>query len=276
MNTDLFIVLALLGAAIVMFVRNRPQMDMVALIMMTALPLTGIISVEESLAGFSDPNIILIAALFVVGDALVRTGVTQRLGDWLLRRTGSSESRLLPPLMASVATVGSVMSSTAATALFIPVALRIARRTGIAASRLLMPLSMGALISGMMTLIATAPNLVVNAELTRRGFRGFNFFSFTPFGLVILALGIAYMLLARRWLTHEGGGKSHTQPQLQDWVEEYALAQREYRLRVGARSPLIGQTLGELELRGSANVDRIAIERPGRFAAELIQPVAST
>jgi di/tricarboxylate transporter len=277
MNRDLLIVIALLCVAIFMFVRNRPQMDVVAVIMMTALPLTGIITVDDALAGFSDANVILIAALFIVGDSLVRTGVTHRLGDWLLRRAGSSESRLVPLLMSIAAGVGSVMSSTAATALFIPVVLRVARRTGIAPNRLLMVLSSGALISGMMTLIATAPNLVVNSELVRSGFEGFHFFSFTPFGLTILALGILYMRVARRWLagtlptTGRGG-----QPHLMDWVEQYALAGREYRLRISKDSPLIGRALGSLELRSAAGLNIIAIERPGRFSAEIIQPVAST
>ncbi|MDR0780931.1 MAG: SLC13 family permease [Pseudomonadales bacterium] len=276
MNQDLLIVLALLGAAIVMFVRNRPAMDVVAVIMMTTLPLTGIISVEEALAGFSDPNIVLIAALFIVGDSLVRTGVTHRLGDWLLRCAGSSEGRLASLLMSITAGVGSVMSSTAATALFIPVVLRITRRTGIAPHRLLMVLSMGALISGMMTLIATAPNLVVNSALMRQGFEGFHFFSFTPFGVTILLLGILYMRLARRALTCDlPMTASARQPHLQDWVEEYALAGREYRLRIGKASPLIGRTLGSLGLR-TMGFNIIAIERPGLLTTEIIHPVAAT
>jgi di/tricarboxylate transporter len=277
MNRDLLIVIALLCVAIVMFVRNRPQMDVVAVIMMTALPLTGIITVEDALAGFSDPNIILIAALFIVGDSLVRTGVTHRLGDWLLKRAGASEGRLVPLLMSIAAGVGSVMSSTAATALFIPVVLRVSRRTGIAPNRLMMVLSMGALISGMMTLIATAPNLVVNGELMRRGFEGFHFFSFTPFGIAVLVLGIFYMRVARRWLT---GALSTTgrggQPHLMDWVEEYALAGREYRLRISKDSPLVGRALGSLELRSAAGVNIIAIERPAHFSVEIIQPAAAT
>jgi len=277
MNEDLFIVMALLFAAIVMFIRHTPRMDVVALVMMTALPLTGVITVQDALAGFSDPNIVLIAALFVVGESLVRTGVTHRLGDWLLRRAGSSEKRLVPPLMGIAAGVGSVMSSTAVVALFIPVVLRITQRTGIAASRLMMPLSAGALISGMMTLVATAPNLVVNSELMRHGFDGFHFFSFTPFGLSILAVGIAYMLVARRWLARDlPPGGTHNGPRLIDWVNEYALADREYRLRVVANSQLVGQALSQLELRSSAGVNIIAIERFGRFGKEIIRPTATT
>src|SRR5215469_18343208 len=102
--------------------------------------------------------------------------------------------------MAVVGGLGATMSSTAVTAIFIPVALRIAQSTGFPPSRLMMPMSVAALISGMTTLIATAPNLVVNSELERHGRTGFHFFSFTPFGAPILALGIVYMIFARRWL----------------------------------------------------------------------------
>jgi di/tricarboxylate transporter len=200
MNTDLAIVLTLLAATIVMFALNRPRMDAVALIMMTVLPLTGVITMSDALAGLSDPNIVLIAALFVIGEGLVRTGVAQRLGDLLIRRAGHSEARLIMLLMVIVAGVGSFMSSTGVVAIFIPVVLRIARNAGIAAGRLMMPLSVAALISGMMTLIATAPNLVVHSQLVRQGHEGFHFFSFTPFGVPVLILALLYMLFARRWL----------------------------------------------------------------------------
>src|SRR6516164_6314425 len=144
MTTDLAAVLILLGAAIAMFALNRPRLDAVALIMLTALPLTGVLTVGEALAGFSDPNIVLIAALFVIGDGLVRTGVARRLGDWLIARAGSSDLLLLVLLMLVVCALGSMMSSTAVTAIFIPVALRIAQNTGKAPSRLMMPLSFAA------------------------------------------------------------------------------------------------------------------------------------
>src|SRR5262245_38250143 len=204
MNTELAIVLFLLAAAIAMFVVNKPRMDAAALIMLTVLPLTGAITMTEALAGFSDPNVILIAALFVIGEGLIRTGVVQRLGDWLKTKAGSSEIRLIVLLMIAVSALGAVMSSTAVTAIFVPVALRIAQKTGTSPTRLMMPLCFAALISGMLTLVATTPNLIVNSELVREGSEGLRFFSFTPFGLPILGLGIIYMIVTRRWL---GGSK---------------------------------------------------------------------
>ncbi len=278
MNLDLAMVLGLLAAAVAMFAAGRPRMDAVALLMLAVLPLTGVITMTEALAGFSDANVVLIALLFVIGEGLVRTGVAQRLGDWLVARAGSSETRLIVLLMAVVASLGAVMSSTGVVAIFIPIVLRIAKSTGTAPSRLMMPLSVAALISGMMTLVATAPNLVVDAELRRSGAAGFEFFSFTPFGLPVLALGILYMLFARRWLSAEvatvGGGTSR--PQLRDWIEEYGLAGRERRVRVKNHSPLAGRTLEELQLRDKSGAHLLAIEREGRFAPEIMRPVATS
>ncbi len=279
MNTELAVVLALLVGAIVMFAINKPRMDVVALIMMTALPFTGVITMGEALAGFSDSNIVLIAALFVIGEGLVRTGVARKMGDLLISKTGKSEVRLLVLLMISVCALGSLMSSTAVTAIFIPVVLRVAASSGAAPGQLMMPLSFAALISGMMTLVATAPNLVVNSELVRQGYDPFGFFSITPFGIPVLILGILYMLVARRWLPGGGqdaGGEPARRPSLSDWIEEYNLAGREHRVRVPAGSPLVGKALADLELRSAAGVNIIAIERTRRFGRTLLQPTPQT
>ncbi|WP_353809826.1 SLC13 family permease [Agromyces sp. SYSU T00194] len=244
MTGDLLLVLALLAAAIAMFAVGRPRMDVVAVLVVVALPLTGVLTVPETLAGFADPNVILIAALFVVGEGLSRTGVTYRLGDWLAARAGTSATRLIVLLMLSVALLGAVMSSTGVVAIFIPVVLSIAARTGMSPRQLMMPLSFAGLVSGMLTLIATAPNLVVDAELVRHGNEGFDFFSVTPFGLVILALGIGYMLLARRMLgddqPHDAAASRRTFGSL---VGDYGVDRRTRRYLVGAASPLVGLAL---------------------------------
>ncbi|MFN0067104.1 MAG: SLC13 family permease [Limisphaerales bacterium] len=288
MNIELALVLALLGSAVAMFALNRPRMDAVALLMMAALPFTGVVTMNETIAGFSDSSIVLIALLFVIGEGLVRTGVAQQMGDWLNRMAGDSEVRLLVLLMTATGLLGSVMSSTGVVAIFIPVALRIAQATGTAPSRLMMPLSVAALISGMMTLVGTAPNLVVNSELqrdvvvdgavVRSGSEGFGFFSFTPFGAVVLVLGIGYMLFARRWLAAESaaGGPAARRPSMRDWVEQYKLTARQHLLRVTAASPFVGKTLAELDLRTAHHARIIAIERRRHFAREVIGPAANT
>jgi di/tricarboxylate transporter len=277
MNTELLLVLLLLAAAIVMFVANRPRMDVVGLLMIVLLPFTGVLTMSEALAGFADPSIVLIAALFVIGEGLVRTGVARRIGDWIGQTTGGHEGRALVMLMLAAAGLGAFMSGTAVVAIFIPIVLRLCQGTGASPRALMMPLSVAALLSGKLTLIATAPNLMVNAELVRRGFEGFGFFGITPFGLPILVLGVTYMLLARRLLRGGGQAAASTAPvarraRLQDWIELYDLPDREYRLRVSEDSPLAGRPLQDLKLRDKG-LNILAIERAGRFGVvDLVRP----
>ena len=278
MNLQLGWVLLLLLLAVVLFVRNKPRMDVVALLMIVALPLTGVLTVQETLAGFSDPSVVVIAALFVIGEGLVRTGIAYQLGERLMHRAGSSETRLIVLLMLTVAGLGSVMSSTGVVAIFIPVVLSIAARLKIPPSRLMMPLSFAGLISGMLTLVATPPNMVVHSELVRAGYAGFGFFAFAPIGLTILVLGIAYMLLTRHWLARADSDNSTSEARhsIADLVREYRLAGRERRLRVRANSVLTGQTLDELQLRKQYGINVIAVERQRRFRRTLLGATGST
>lgn len=278
MNADLAKVLGLLGACIVMFAINRPRMDVVALIALLVLPLTGVLTMTETLAGFGDPGIVLIGLLFVIGEGLVRTGVAYRVGDWLAKTARASETRLVVLLMLAVTSIGSVMSSTGVVAIFIPIVLSVAGKMNIAPGRLMMPLSFAALISGMLTLVATAPNLVVDSTLKREGLPGLGFFSVTPIGLVVLALAIGYMLLARRWLTRPAPETADTADRrnFQHFIADYQLASREQRLRLLPGSPWCGQPLRLLGLRERHGANIIAIERPDRFGNELLYPEATT
>ena len=274
MSADLAVVLALLVVAIVMFAIGRPRTDAVALLMLTALPFTGVLSMKEALAGFADGNVVLIATLFVIGKGLVRTGVARRMGDRLVARARKSDRRLVMLLMLFVGALGSVMSSTGVVAIFIPVVMGVARTIGVSPSRLMMPLSVAALSSGMLTLVATAPNLVVNSELVRQGGPGFRFFSFTPIGLPILLVSIAYMLAARRWLPagSAGDGRRAARPGLQDWIAKYGLEDRELRLRVSEASPLLGRTVESVGLRETYGADVLAIERPQHRRFDIVRP----
>ncbi|MCW1885812.1 SLC13 family permease [Luteolibacter flavescens] len=276
MNPQLALVLGLLGGCIAMFIANRPRMDVVALLAMIALPLAGIITVPEAMAGFSDPNVILIAALFIVGESLVRTGVANHIGDLLLKHSAGSETKLLILLMLAVAGLGSLMSSTGVVAIFIPVVLLVASRRKLAPGRLMMPLAYAGLISGMLTLVGTAPNLVVDSALRHAGHAGFGFFSFTPFGAVILAIGIGYLLIARRWLDRpdEGRGIENPRRQMMDFVQDYRLAEREYRMRIGKGSPLIDQTLESAGKSRRSEGNVVAIERKHGNRVDLMEPRA--
>lgn len=278
MSADTLWVFTLLALCVACFIANRPRMDMVALAAMVALVLSGTLSVEEALTGFSEPSVILIAAFFVIGEGLVRTGVAFRVGEWMVRRAGKSETRLLLLLMVSVALLGSVMSSTAVVAIFIPVVLGVASRIGSPPGRLMMPLAFAGLMSGMLTLVGTPPNLVVNSELGRAGLEGFGFFDFTPAGLLVLALGVAYMLVARRWLVERPAPQAtggQRRRRLRELAADYDLGDRARRVKVGSDSPMIGKTLGELELRARHGANVIAVERQRRFGPVMLTTSAN-
>ncbi len=249
-----------------LFASGRVRLDVTALLVVLALILTGTLTPREALAGFGDPVVLLVAALFVVGEMLSRTGVTYAIGGWLLRVGGSSETRLLVLLMLTAGLLGSLMSSTAVVAVFIPVVLAIGVQTDLNASRLLMPLSFAALVSGMLTLIATTPNLVVSAELGSQGLEPFGFFSFTPIGLSVLVVTVAYMWLVGRHLLPGGAvapaeGGDHT---LDDLWEGFGLEGMAHRLRVPADSSLVGRSLQASGIGSGFGLRLIGIEREAR------------
>lgn len=277
MNAELIWVLVLLAGCVAMFATNRPRADVVALLVLILLPLSGVITVAEALAGFSDPNVLLIAALFVIGSGLARTGVSHHVGDWLVRKAGKSEKRLLALLMLSVAGLGAFMSSTGVVAVFIPVVMSVTRHLHISPSRLMMPLSFAGLISGMLTLVATAPNMVVDSTLKHAGSPGFSFFSFTPIGLVVLAMGVGYMLIARRWLNAgtETGRKSARRG-LTNLIEDYHLETHGRRLRILAGSPLDGHELKTVAMRRDYGSNVVAVARRKGFRRKLFKPSADT
>jgi len=198
MSGDILIVFGILTILALLFISNRVRGDIVAIMALLALMLSGVLTVEESLAGFGEPVIMIIVAMFIVSEALVNTGIAQRIGEMVLKAGKNDETRLIILLMAAVGGVGAFMNSTAAVAIFIPITLSVSEKAGLNRKRMLMPLCIGALISGMTTLVATAPNLIVVNALKERGIEPLGFFSFSPFGIVILALGIIFMLVAGR------------------------------------------------------------------------------
>jgi di/tricarboxylate transporter len=274
MNHDLLLVLTLLLACIGMMAVGKPRVEVVALIALLLLPLLGLVSVPQALAGFSDPNVILIALIFVVGEGLVRTGVALRLSEWLLARAGESESRVIVLLMLAVSSLGAFMSSTGVVAIFLPVALSVARRLEIHPGRLMMPLSFAGLSSGMLTLVGTPPNMVLSSALDRAELEGFGFFSFTPVGLTLLGLGIVYMLLVRRWLGTSSSAPStgSVRRGFRELIAAYRIDGRGHSLRVTATSPMVGQTLEKLALRRQYQLNVLGVKRQGPFGKELLSP----
>ncbi|WP_105283864.1 SLC13 family permease [Escherichia fergusonii] len=273
MNGELIWVLSLLVIAVIMFATGKVRMDAVALFVIVAFVLSGTLTISEAFSGFSDPNVVLIAALFIIGDGLVRTGVATVMGAWLVKVAGSSEIKMLVLLMLTVAGLGAFMSSTGVVAIFIPVVLSVSMRMQTSPSRLMMPLSFAGLISGMMTLVATPPNLVVNSELLREGFHGFSFFSVTPIGLVVLVFGILYMLVMRFMLKGDNPaqqGEGWKRRTFRDLIKEYRLTGRARRLAIRPGSPLVGQRLDDLKLRERYGANVIGVERWRRFRRVIV------
>ncbi|WP_455425243.1 SLC13 family permease [Dryocola sp. LX212] len=279
MSSELIWVLSLLGIAVVLFATGKVRMDAIALLVIIAFVLSGTLTLSEAFSGFSDPNVILIAALFILGDGLVRTGVATKMGSWLVSAAGSSETKMLVLLMLTVAGLGAFMSSTGVVAIFIPVVLSVSMRMKISPSRLMMPLSFAGLISGMMTLVATPPNLVINSELLREGLHGFNFFSVTPIGLVVLVLGIVYMLFARFALkgqNKEDGRAGWKRRTFRDLIKEYRLTGRARRLAIRPGSPMVGHRLDDLKLRERYGANVIGLERWRKFRRVIVNVTGVT
>lgn len=273
MNGELIWVLSLLAIAVVLFATGKVRMDAIALMVIVAFVLSGTLTLNEAFSGFSDPNVILIVALFIIGDGLVRTGVATKMGAWLVSVAGNSETKMLIYLMLTVAGLGAFMSSTGVVAIFIPVVLSVSARMNTSPSRLMMPLSFAGLISGMMTLVATPPNLVVNSELLREGLHGFSFFSVTPIGLVVLILGIVYMLAVRFMLKTDNGDSARDgrkRSTFRDLIREYHLTGRARRLAIRPGSPMIGQRLDDLKLRERYCANVIGVERWRRFRRVIV------
>ena len=249
MTDQMLIVFGILAGAVRLFVWGRPRVDIVAILVVLALMLSRVLTPQESLAGFGDPVVILIAAIFIVSEALVNTGVAHRLGEAVLKAGAGNETRLIVLIMVLAGAIGAFMSSSAIVAMFIPVVLTIANKTGLNRKRMLMPLSVAALISGMMTLIASSPNMIIDNTLRASGIPPLGFFSWTPFGLAVLAASIAFMLWGRSLLSKQltANDAETRSPSASDLIGFYGLADRWHRLRVSAGSPLINRSVIQMQ-----------------------------
>lgn len=266
MSFDMLLAFAILGVTILLFVSDRLRLDLVALMAMLALTLTGLLTPAEALAGFSNSIVLIIAGLFVVGTALFQTGVAAAAGNWLAKVAGTNPMVLTAVTMVVVALLSGFMSNTGATAVLIPVVVSLAWNAKISPAKLLIPLAFGASLGGMLTLIGTPPNIVVSKQLEAAGLEGFGFFDFVPIGLIVLAASVAYMLLiGSRLLPNraeaDSEGDSLTElPTLADLAHAYQLDSGIFRLRVRRNSPLIGRTLAETELRSRYHVTVVEVQ----------------
>ena len=263
MTDQMLILFSILAAAIALFVWGRLRTDVVAILVMLALMLSGVLTPQESFAGFGQPVVIIIAGMFIVSEAMVATGVTHRLGQMVLKAGGTNEALLIALVMWMTGLIGAFMSSSAVVAMMIPVVMAIANKTGLNRKRLLMPLAVAGLTSGMMTLIASSPNLIIENTLHAHHLEPLGFFAWAPFGLAVLTAATLFLLLARRLLsrhqTAEAGGTR--QETILDLLEAYGLGNRWHRLRVPAHSPLRTQTVAGARLRRHFGCVVVSLER---------------
>ena len=263
----MLITLLILAASAVGFATGRLRSDVVALCALLLLLLTGILTPEEALAGFSNPIVIMMIGLFVVGGAIFRTGLAARIGGSLMRLAGNSQRRLFFLVVVGTALIGAFVSNTGTVALMLPIVVSMSARAGTDARRLLMPLAFASSMGGMLTLIGTPPNLVIQEHLTEGGYAPLSFFSFTPVGLICIAVGaLALYPLSRRLVRHDAhddarhkGGKS-----LSQLVSEYRLGEQMGHVTVTSSSSLCHQSLGSLDLRARYGVSVIEVRRQSR------------
>jgi len=263
MTLDILIVFSILVTAAVLFTTNRIRSDIVAMLVLLSLLLTNILTVPEAFAGFSSPTVMIVIAMFIVSEAIVFSGIAASLGNLILRYGGESEVRLMVIIMFVVALVGAFMSSTATVAIFIPITLVVAEKANINHRRLLMPLAVGALISGMMTLIATTPNLIVNTALSQKGLEELSFFSFTPFGVITLVAAILFMGTVGRGLLSPDQKSTTTSKKqtVRQLLISYGLLDKTHRVRIDPGSPLIDKAVARVQLREHYGLQLTAIER---------------
>lgn len=263
MTAEMWITLLILAVAIFLFITEWIRLDVVALCVMAALLLTGILTTNEALSGFSSTATISIAALFIVGGAVFQTGLAAMIAQRILSVAGGSERRLLIVLVISIATMSAFMSSTGVVALMLPAVVSLAGSMKINTSRLMIPMAFSALIGGSLTLIGTPPNLLVSEALVKAGEAPLDFFAFTPLGLLLVATVLIYLLVAGRWVLPDRIPPQTVQQAITpgELFALYRLPDNVFHLRIQDQSQLIGKTIQESQLRHDFDVNIMSLTR---------------
>ncbi len=262
MTPQIGLVLAILVAAIVMFVTERIRVDVVALMVLVSLALTGLITATEALSGFANLAVVTVWAVLILSAGLARTGVAGLIGGPVLRLAGDSEARLIALIMLLVGVLSGFMNDIGVAALMLPVVVDIARRTGRPPSRLLMPLAFAALLGGLNTLIGTPPNILVSEALRLYGLEPFHMFDYTSTGVVVMLAGIAFMVLVGRHLLPSRDIKELPENDLAAPGELFGLRERLFVIRLPGDSALAGKTLAQSRLGAALGLNVLAILRP--------------
>jgi di/tricarboxylate transporter len=262
MTLEIGIVLAILAAAVVMFVTERIRVDVVALMVLVSLALTGLVTPVEALSGFANLAVVTVWAVLILSAGLGRTGVAGLIGRQVLRLAGQSEARLVALIMVLVGVLSGFMNDIGVAALMLPVVVDIARRTDRPPSRLLMPLAFAALLGGLNTLIGTPPNILVSEALRQYGLEPFHMFDYTPTGIVVMVAGIAFMVLVGRHLLPARDIKDLPESDQEAPGEFFGLRERLFVAHLPEDSVLAGRTLAQSRLGAALGLNVLAILRP--------------
>ena len=280
--------LIILVITVALFIWGRVRTDIVALTALAALLVLGILTPAEALAGFSSPIVIMMIGLFVVGGAIMQTGLAKLTGNKLMALSRGNETITFLLVMLVTSFIGAFVSNTGTVALMMPIIMSIAAGSGMQSSRFLMPLAFAGSLGGMLTLIGTPPNLVIDEVLTEGGYQPLAFFSFFPVGIIVIAIGIIVLMpLSKIFLSKKQSGKKKKQAKsLDDLVDEYQLLDNLHRYIVPSRRPstaldengeqmdIVGKTLKDLSIQKKYGVSIIEIRNEKKSRLGLVKDVS--
>ena len=281
------ITLIILIITVAMFIWGRVRADIVALTALAALLVLGILTPAEALAGFSSPIVIMMIGLFVVGGAIMQTGLAKLTGNKLMALSRGNETVTFLLVMMVTSFIGAFVSNTGTVALMMPIIMSLAAGSGMQSSRFLMPLAFAGSLGGMLTLIGTPPNLVIDEVLTEAGFKPLAFFSFFPVGIIVIAIGIIVLMpLSKIFLSQKQNGKKKKNGKsLDDLVDEYQLLDNLHRYIVpskrtaaaidenGQMMDIVGKTLKDLSIQKKYGVSIIEIRNEKKSRLGLVKDV---
>ena len=274
--------LIILALSAVFFVNGKLRSDLVALCALVLLIVFNILTPEEALSGFSNPIVIMMVGLFVVGGAIFKTGLAKMISSKILRLAGKSELKLFILIMMVTAFIGAFVSNTGTVALMLPIVVSMAASANISPGRFLMPLAFASSMGGMATLIGTPPNLVVDEVLSNAGFTDLSFFSFTPIGVICVLIGLVVLIpLSKFFLVKKEDGKdtkTTTGHSPKELAKKYQLSDNLYRIQSRPGSRIGGKKLQELNITQAYNLSILEIRRQsssqGRFLKTVDQSLA--
>ncbi|MGW8143454.1 MAG: SLC13 family permease, partial [Anaerolineales bacterium] len=257
MTPEIALTLGIIVAAIILFATEKVRVDMVALLVLLAVSITGLVSGEEVFLGFANSAVITIWAVYIVSGGLFKTGVADRLGSLILRLSGASEVRLIAVIMLTCGIMSAFMNNVGAVAVLMPAVIGISKKTNIPVSKLLIPLAFSSLLGGKMTLIGTPANILAQGILVAQNLPGFGFFEITPMGILVLGTGIIYMVTIGRHLlpVRETATDPLSSSQLREYISD---------VQITPESPLNGKNLYESKLGSDFDLTVLSIIRDGK------------